>query len=290
MKSLSYYLTHLFTPHHSNNHRAKALHPQSFIFYIFLLIVVHSALNLLSFARPDILGFATNINIDNLLILTNKERQDNHLQVLTINPELSAAAYKKAQDMFAHDYWAHNSPLGTTPWDFIKESGYTYIYAGENLAKDFQNSADVVKAWMDSPSHRENVLRSEYKDIGFAVVNGMLNGEETTLVVQMFGTPLAKTVAEKEPEMPVSKPKVQVQAKSPNYALGVVDKPLFQVNDIMRYLSLFLMGGLLTVVSLDGFLILKRKTVRIAGHNLAHFIFITALFGLVILSANGKII
>ena len=40
---------------------------------------------------------------------------------------------------------------------------------------------------MASPTHMENVMRKDYKDIGFAVVNGVLAGEETTLVVQMFG-------------------------------------------------------------------------------------------------------
>src|SRR3989338_7182361 len=128
---------------------------------------------------------------------------------LELNPELSLAAEKKAEDMFARNYWAHNGPNGSTPWDFIKGAGYTYIYAGENLAKDFQNSNDVVQAWMKSPSHRENILRKEYQDIGFAVVNGVLNGEETTLVIQMFGVSSSKSVAAK----PESDKQIQIAVK-----------------------------------------------------------------------------
>ncbi len=108
----------------------------------------------------------------------------------------------KATDMFARNYWAHYGPDGTTPWSFITNSGYEYEYAGENLAKNFMFSDGVVQAWMESPTHRENILRNEYTEIGYAIQNGVLNGEETTLVVQMFGTPLDTGFLSQEPAEP----------------------------------------------------------------------------------------
>jgi hypothetical protein len=120
---------------------------------------------------------------------TNQKRKENGVPPLKLNAELSAAAEKKAQDMFKDGYWAHVAPDGTEPWDFILDEGYDYIYAGENLAKNFSNSKEVVEAWFKSPSHKSNLIGANYDEVGFAVVNGVMDGYETTLVVQMFGRP-----------------------------------------------------------------------------------------------------
>lgn len=310
VKKISHFFRHLLTPHHSNNHRAKALHPKAFFYYIVFFVVVQLSFNVIHFVRPDILGFATNITIDNLLKLTNEERQRNGLSTLTLNPELSLAAEKKAEDMLSEDYWAHNSPSGKTPWDFIVSSGYQYLYAGENLAKDFSDSNGVVTAWMNSPSHKENILRGEYRDIGFAVVNGTLNGHETTLVVQIFGASKNQTVVqkpeEKAEEIAVKPTEAQTAGiiintleptpiisaeKSANaYYLGVVSNPLVDEGVVLRAIALSLMGFLLFILALDGFLIIRRKTVRVAGHNMAHFIFLLALFGVILISSSGTIL
>jgi len=106
------------------------------------------------------LGFATDISIQALLKDTNDKRIENGLQPLTLNDQLNQAAAGKAADMFGNNYWAHISPSGKTPWDFILGANYQYVYAGENLAKDFQDSQGVVDAWMNSPSHKENLLNS----------------------------------------------------------------------------------------------------------------------------------
>jgi hypothetical protein len=68
------------------------------------------------------------------------------------------------------------------------ESGYDYVYAGENLAKGFNSSQGVHNAWMASKSHRENILNANYREVGIAVVPGELNGDYVILVVQMFGS------------------------------------------------------------------------------------------------------
>lgn len=137
----------------------------------------------------DVLGYANNIKISDLLKYTNEDRLAASVGEVVISDRLSKAAENKARDMFENDYWAHVSPSGTEPWDFFDGVGYDYIYAGENLAVDFQDSESVVKAWMNSPTHKENLLNGNYTEIGFAVVNGNLKGRDTTLVVQLFAKP-----------------------------------------------------------------------------------------------------
>lgn len=136
---------------------------------------------------------AAGVNSSELVDLTNQARMDAKLNPLSTNQKLINAARAKAQDMFAKGYWAHFGPNGESPWQFIKEAGYSYIYAGENLAKGFTSSLNVHNAWMNSQAHRDNILRAEFKDIGIYVQSGSLAGEETILVVEMFGTPTSTT-------------------------------------------------------------------------------------------------
>ncbi len=124
-----------------------------------------------------------------LVDLTNQDRTQEDLGTLTINPLLVEAAQAKANDMAEKGYFAHTSPEGVEPWHWIKEAGYSFSYAGENLAVNFSDSEDVVAAWMDSPGHRANILSGKFTEIGIATAVGEYNGHKTTFVVQMFGTP-----------------------------------------------------------------------------------------------------
>lgn len=131
--------------------------------------------------------------------LTNGERTAHALTTLTRNPLLDEAARLKAMNMRNEGYFAHWSPEGTSPWFWFDQVGYDYLHAGENLAIYFTESTEVVKAWMESPLHRENILRPEYTEIGVAAVEGKYKGYNTVFVVQLFGTPAAKTVATAAP-------------------------------------------------------------------------------------------
>lgn len=117
----------------------------------------------------------------------NSARISHELAPLKYNKKLERAAYQKGLDMFAKQYWAHYGPNKESPWQFIAESGYSYVFAGENLAKGYSDSRGVHEAWMASPSHRENILDGNYSEIGIAVLKGTLQGSDTYLVVQMFG-------------------------------------------------------------------------------------------------------
>lgn len=125
-----------------------------------------------------------------LISLTNQQRAAAGLAPLYENAELDASAYAKAQDMLANQYWAHYSPSGTSPWYFMRASGYQYSIAGENLAMDFDSDQAVMDAWMNSPEHRANLLNPNFQDVGIAEVPGVLLGDSTILVVAHYGAPL----------------------------------------------------------------------------------------------------
>jgi len=132
-----------------------------------------------------------------LVSLTNSDRSGNGLGTLTVNPELTAAAQAKANDMAAKGYFAHISPDGRTSWSWFKDAGYSFTYAGENLAVDFTDSDDVNTAWLNSPTHRANIMNGHFTEIGIATAEGEFEGHKTIFVVQMFGTPAASTAPSK---------------------------------------------------------------------------------------------
>lgn len=121
---------------------------------------------------------------------TNIMRQQNGVGQLTENGLLNQSAQKKLDDMFSQQYFAHDSPQGVKPADVVASVGYDYIMTGENLALgNFSDDQDLIQAWMDSPGHRENMLKAGYTEIGIAVGQGMYEGKQTWMAVQHFGKP-----------------------------------------------------------------------------------------------------
>lgn len=134
-----------------------------------------------------------------LATLTNDARIAADVPTVTRSPKLDEAALLAAQDMAAKGYFAHVSPDGTTPWDWLNEVGYQYSFAGENLAVNFSDSNALQSAWMDSPTHRANIVKQEYTQVGFGTALGMYEGKQTTFVVEFFATPLATSTAPNAP-------------------------------------------------------------------------------------------
>jgi hypothetical protein len=138
--------------------------------------------------------------------LTNNERKDEHLRTLVRNPLLDEAARLKANHMKDNDYFEHFSPEGVSPWYWFDAVGYDYVHAGENLAVFFDDSRDVVKAWMNSPLHKDNILKADYTEIGVATVEAEHKGYKTVFVVQLFGTPVQKQTITQNIQQPVAVP------------------------------------------------------------------------------------
>lgn len=186
---------HWFIPSKKNKFHPVALRKSGLIIFALVFLSIPVFYNLITANKLKVLGYATNITINDLFLISNKQREDSGAAPLKLDPNLSKAAHEKAKDMFKNDYWAHVSPDGTTPWVFITDSGYEYSLAGENLAKDFNSSAGVINGWMNSPLHKENLLNSNYQDVGYAIIDGKLKGSETTLVVALYAQNVNSTIA-----------------------------------------------------------------------------------------------
>lgn len=110
-------------------------------------------------------------NYENEVIrLVNEIREQNGLEKLTADWELSRVARYKSQDMKDNRYFSHNSPTYGTPYQMMKSFGITYRTAGENIAQGYSSPQAVVNAWMNSPGHRKNILNSSFTKIGVGYV------------------------------------------------------------------------------------------------------------------------
>ncbi len=287
------FLHHAFIPSELNNHRAKLLHHHILFSVVICLFVLALIIHPLKNMFPQVLGTSIDISIPELLQLTNQERDDEGLSPLSLDSNLTAAAQMKAKDMFAKNYWAHIAPDGTTPWIFIKQSGYNYVYAGENLARGFNSSSDVMKAWMASPAHRGNIVSSKYKDIGFAISEGKLLSEDTVLVVEMFGSTTLGAVDE---AAPLEKEKTNQETKAtsvlgvPQEALFLTNKPLINSISLSKTIDIVVIAMFLLVLVLDFVIITKKKVVRVVGHNIDHLLFLSTIFLFAVLMLKGVVL
>lgn len=314
-------LKHLFTPQASNNHRPRLLHPAGLAIILGVFLLYHTWVRMLvasPLPQGVVLGYASSINAAQVISATNAERAKANLSPLQHNATLSQAAAAKAHHMFQNNYWAHIAPDGTTPWVFIRQVGYEYQVAGENLARDFGDTPSMVKAWMDSPTHRDNIMNEKYADIGVAVVDGTLEGVETTLVVQMFGKTnksLAQTTAKglttastdngpiptrSATPQPTSPPVLPATAEPPdisglqgvtlsqnqsNHSGALWVSPLSLTKSVSLSVILMLIGILLY----DEYLVTKHKIPRRVGKNWAHLTLFGIILMVIMVMSEGKI-
>ncbi|HVT75088.1 MAG TPA: CAP domain-containing protein [Candidatus Paceibacterota bacterium] len=192
-----------FLPHEGNGHRPHLLHGETSRYAVLFLLMVETAvffgmtshfiggLGSTAAVLPSVLGD-----------LTNVERAKESLGSLSDNPVLDESARLKAEDMAAKGYFAHVSPEGREPWYWLEQVGYDYEYAGENLAINFSDSEDVTNAWMNSPTHRANIEKAQYTEMGTGIATGTFDGVSTVFVVQVY----AKPTPHPEPVVAVAEP------------------------------------------------------------------------------------
>lgn len=173
---------------------AKVYWPYLPMLVLLLIVMVMGTVQPRQVSR--VLGFASTIDSNSLLEATNSQRVKYGESRLELNEALSSAAQAKAEDMQARNYWSHETPDGEQPWSFIDDTNYEYHKAGENLAYGFLNSSATVSGWMNSPSHRQNMLDQGYTDVGFGIVNATdyLGKDDQTIIVAFYAVPASLAV------------------------------------------------------------------------------------------------
>ncbi len=191
MRRILDHLHHFFVPHTDNAYRPRFLHSSWVAFFLIAIILTETFLVSNLLMRQSSEGFLAAVISGDVISLTNKQRQTAQARELRENAVLARAAQAKAEDMAAQGYFSHTGPDGKRPWAWFREAGYAYKYAGENLAVKFVDSGQVVTAWMNSPTHRANMVNTRFTEIGVGVAEGIYQGKSATFVVQFFAAPSA---------------------------------------------------------------------------------------------------
>jgi uncharacterized protein YkwD len=125
--------------------------------------------------------------IDRVVQLTNAEREKKGLVPLRPNPNLMKVAQDYAAVLAPGPCFDHDCPPVPSPMDRALNAGYAgFVGLGENIAAGYDTPAAVVRGWMESPGHRVNILKPDFREIGVGVSTG--SGEYGIYWVQDFGT------------------------------------------------------------------------------------------------------
>lgn len=320
-------LAHFILPHKKNSHRAHLLRPIALYTMIAFLLGLQLFFSYIGSVNPKVLGITHSISNQDIISLTNDERGKLGLPPLTTNGALSVAAQRKGEDMLAKGYWAHVAPDGKQPWAFMREAGYSYERAGENLAKDFTDSTSAVRAWMNSPGHRANIVNVYYREIGVAVVAGPMNGRDTVVVVQMFGQPrggiaslqqapsaeaalpprpepkgvsivdqvnpenIVEDTNQIEPGLLRPTTSLIADAGVPIEPVVETTQPLINPFKVNKTVSFVITVILLTLLTADAVYVARNRIVHHKhGHSTLHIIFIVSMMIALLLTSSGVIL
>lgn len=246
-------------------------------------------------SKHGVLAYATEMSSQELLQNTNEERRSYNKTPLSLNGSLTAAAQAKAQDMATRNYWSHNTPDGREPWHFVQEFGYSYKKAGENLAYGFASSDETVNGWMNSKTHRENLLDESFREVGFGFVNvaSFNNSGKETVVVAMYGQPKAEEFSANsasKDDTVVAGTNKSIPSNNSNGTLADVSQPVTRLQSITKgnapwiaFAVGLLSGAALLFVSVKHSLAFKRALIHGEQFFLAHPLLDIALVGVVMI-------
>lgn len=186
-------------------------------FLILLAFFLVTKLLLSLFWPSKNVPLASDLSPENILNAVNKERSIRNLVTLNTNSKLSSAAQSKSDDMQSRHYFAHVDPDGHYIWDKIVEAGYTpYLQLGENLAIEFYDTDSLMSAWMNSPTHRANIIQEGFRDQGMGLAFGDSRaGQYHSAITNTFGAQASTA----------TKPKVTTTPKPATSPAPVVTKP-----------------------------------------------------------------
>jgi uncharacterized protein YkwD len=109
---------------------------------------------------------------------------------LTLSGTLADVALGHASDMAQHDYFEHQDLTGHSPADRVRAAGYHEKLVGENIAYGPQTVEEVVKGWLDSPGHCENIMDPRFAEMGVALATGHAS-RKGLFWVQLLAAPRA---------------------------------------------------------------------------------------------------
>ncbi len=157
------------------------------------------------------------ITIENLLRAHNEYRAEMGMGQLRLNTLLNISAQKKGEVMLSSNCWSHYCPPNKSPWKFFDEAKYDYVFAGENLAEGYYNIGDVMQAWINSKTHRDNIVKPEFVEVGFAILYGnYLNNSNNMLVVVHFGSrPDGSVLSDFNPAITIKSPQNNATVAAP---------------------------------------------------------------------------
>lgn len=258
--------TSFFIASEENGYRPPVLSYRAFLAYALILILLRLVLGILPAQSAAVESAA-------LMNLINQERQRRNFGALLEHPNLLSAASTKAQDMIDRDYFAHVDPDGNYVWPAIIKAGYfPYKILGENLAIDFATAEGMVKAWIDSPTHRANLLHPEFIHQGLAALYGDYQGRYTNLTASLFGAPptAAKSqTAAKKPRKRITRVVQSTSTTTTDAAPQASESPELtapeagavfpQAYFLARILFTGFGGLLLLILAIDAVIILRHE-------------------------------
>lgn len=118
-----------------------------------------------------------------LIKLINQERQKHNLSPLESHDALATAAKRHSKDMAENNFLSHTGSDGSSPFTRIRDAGYPYRTAGENVAAGYPSAQAVFNAWMGSSGHRQNMLNGSFCELGVGYVSGGGYGHYWTLTL-----------------------------------------------------------------------------------------------------------
>ena len=128
---------------------------------------------------PELIARANRSYNNQLLFLINSERRKVGAPALRINSNLTQAALGQSQDMATHNFFSHTGSNGSQLSVRVSATGYNWSTVAENIAAGQSTPSQVFQSWLNSPSHKQNMLNPTYRDVGFGYASNTLSTYKT---------------------------------------------------------------------------------------------------------------
>ena len=273
-------LTKRYKKQHGLHHKHSGRYLKVYWPYIPLLtiVLVGISLSILILAsKPDNTNISADINSLSLLNTTNSSRKTLNLQPLNINNNLNTAAQIKANDMAIRNYWSPVNPDGQTPWELIKSTGYRLKNGSENLAYGFNSSSSLMSAWLNSNSHKSNMLNYKYNEVGFGIVNApnFQNSGPQTIVVALYASSNQNLT---------TLPTINSSNVLPSSQVIVKSSTLFKNNNQIIFITGLTLGVLICFLVIKHGLILRKWAIEseelVVKHPVIDILLVIVIIGL----------